>query len=209
MQVSCKKDTGLASNDMDAVRLQIGTAAAMLRSSAALSPATAVPTMMYTLGNLTSALAGVAHRTTDVFTLTPDHKCSDFYRYLWTNAGLQLLGLLFALFAVLGGFLYQGRVAICSLLAVATVLSCENAHTIYHVREYPPEPTLTRGKVFFAGCVGTIALNLVLMMLLGTHDEQSMRARSSDGGWDSPSSANTANGKPVVAAGRPQQYVSA
>mmetsp|Transcript_38212 Transcript_38212/g.85141 ORF Transcript_38212/g.85141 Transcript_38212/m.85141 type:complete len:279 (+) Transcript_38212:113-949(+) len=141
----------------------------LVKSAGSIGQATAA------LGKVTAlelqATAILASRSSAVFTLTPDDNCSDFYRYPWLNVALQLLVLVLAFYALATDILHTARVAICCLLTVSSVLAIENAHTFFYVRHHAPDLTLKRGKVFFAGCVGTCAANLLLLFILGIHNE--------------------------------------
>ena len=63
------------------------------------------------------------------------------------NTALQLAALMLVGACFLWSMLHRARVALCGLLVLCSVLSIENAHTIYHMKRYAPPLTLVRGKV--------------------------------------------------------------
>lgn len=170
LQAACKKDLSsqLGLHEVDFLSNFVKQAPLLLGDG---TKPISQPALYQLLAGTVKSLAVVGSRTTSVFTLTPDDNCSEYYRYQWLNTWLQFLVLLLAFASLLTGLLHTARVAICCLLSVASVLAIENAHTFFYVRQFAPGQTLLRGKVFFAGCVITCGANLLLLFLLGTHNE--------------------------------------
>lgn len=168
LQAACPTDLELEKNDVEVVQSFLLSARAMLADPT--KPLNQVQTMTL-IGGILKSLSVVATRTTSAFTLTPDTHCHEYYRYEWLAFSLQFAVLLLAFFALFTGVLHQARVAICTLLAVSTTLSIQCAHTFYYVKEFAPDLTLERGKVFFAGCTVVAGSNLFLLYVLGLHDE--------------------------------------
>lgn len=131
--------------------------------------------LVATQNNLLDVMSFLSHRSSSVFTLTPDQKCSEYYRYQWLNVSAQIFVLALCGYAMASGFLQQARMAVCGFLTVATVIAIENAHSFFHVNQYAPDLSGQRGKVFFVGCVITSTANLMLLLLLGMHDESAGR----------------------------------
>lgn len=163
LQKVCKNDLPVHLNDMDLLRGRIAGLGQLARA-----PASAESSAQIMRGTV-AVLQQLAYRTTSTsFVFTPEHECREFYRYQWFNVAMQAFVLLLAFVCLFTKYIHNARVALATLLAIATVLAIENAHSFLHVRHTAPTSTLHRGMVFFAGCVFCAAMNLFLILLLGT-----------------------------------------
>lgn len=174
LQKVCKDDLPVQLNNMDVIRGRIASLGQLARA-----PATAESSAQIMQGTV-AVLQQLAYRTTTTaFAFTPEHTCKEFYRYQWFNVAMQAFVLLLAFICLFTRYIHNARVTLATLFAVATILAIENAHSFLHVRHTAPTSTLHRGMVFFAGCVFTAAMNLLLILLLGSRGRKNHEVRSS------------------------------
>eukprot|EP00798_Chlamydomonas_sp_ICE-L_P006697 gene6697-3367_t len=191
LQAACHENFNMEDNDLTLIGEFLEVAKANgVRYDKALADIAKLPAAMQTAGmamldketqatmitdypNLLRSMATLAHRSAaGVFTLTPDQNCNDYYRYQWLNVFFQLVMLVVAFASLFTGILHVARVAICCFLSIATMLSLENVHTFFYLKNYyAPEPSLTRGRVFLVGCIITVIANVILTIVLGVHNE--------------------------------------
>lgn len=107
--------------------------------------------------------------------LTPTTIPRRFISYEWFKAVLQILILLFALGTLATGQFHRFRIALVGLLAVTTVLFCDAAQTFYYLHIQTDAAEAVVGstiakevRVWWAGCMMTAALNLALIITIGS-----------------------------------------
>lgn len=126
--------------------------------------------------NIIDMVLALSWRAGNSFAVTPDDTCTQYFRYQWLNSALEFVVLALCAYAMWAGVLHQARVAVGYLVVIASMLCIQNAHTFYtwipaYAGAYVPDNYHRQSKVFVAGCIISTAGNLMLLMLLGMHDE--------------------------------------
>lgn len=179
LQAACSDDLPVYLNNMDDIKASMAAAKQLtLMLSTTAGTAQQVQGMTaQTFGATLKAMQGLASRSTmGVFTFEPDHQCRMIYRYQWFNTAAQMFVLCLIALSIAFKMLNNSRITLSCLLVVVTMLAIENAHSLLTLKDTVPELTLLRGKIFFAGCVGTGAFNLLMIFALGMRaDEEDTR----------------------------------
>lgn len=100
--------------------------------------------------------------------------CSHYFQYTWWITALHFF--VWALIAayLLMGILHKTRVALVGLLAVATVLLMDTANT-YLLLDYSTDAMGKRVRTTIAGAIICAIANMLLIMLIGFHDDTTER----------------------------------
>ncbi|CAL8465419.1 g4955 [Coccomyxa elongata] len=96
-----------------------------------------------------------------------DLSCHATYRYQWWlvifNAAVQIG----VVFAMINGTVVKYRIAVCSLLAVLTVVLMDNANEFLTLHNVTTGTLADRAAVFTAGCVLAAMMHLALIVAFG------------------------------------------
>ncbi|KAG1673077.1 hypothetical protein FOA52_013146 [Chlamydomonas sp. UWO 241] len=122
------------------------------------------PGVLSAIGTLTS------RSSTTAFTLTPDTDCGHYYRYLWVNTSLQFAICVIVAVTLARRMQQRTKAAVCSLLALVTLLGINNIHMSFYIRFFLPEHVPTEAYCFLVGCVFTVVFNIVMIIQHGTQE---------------------------------------
>jgi len=113
--------------------------------------------------------------------------CGHFFQYTWWITFLHFFAWCLVLAYALGNLLHKTRAALVGILAVAAVLLMDTANT-YLMYEYLPGVTssmMKRVRVTIAGAIIAAIADLLLLLLIGFHDDTTTaKERGEVGGYN-------------------------
>lgn len=100
--------------------------------------------------------------------------CGKFFRYTWYITFLHFFTWVMVLAYLVTDKIHKNRAALVGILAVAAVLLMDTANTYLNFDYIPglSGSLLTRARVTVAGACVAAAANLLLILLVGWHDER-------------------------------------
>ncbi|KAK9868039.1 hypothetical protein WJX84_009244 [Apatococcus fuscideae] len=138
-----------------------------------LGSASAIQHHAQAITTLTNANSGIA----TYFDLMPQNSPQRLISFEWFKAVFQILTLLFCAAVLASGQVYRFRMAMIGLLAVLASLWCDACQTFYYIHlvlDSLEGPAMIPGVIvqsvrgYFSGCIMSAALNLALIITLGT-----------------------------------------